>query len=400
MINTSFQDKKLSMLGFGTMRLPTLEGGAIDEAQVAEMVKYALDNGVNYFDTAYPYHGGMSEIVIGKVLSAYPRDSYYLATKYPGHQISDHYDPAEIFEQQLKKCGVDYFDFYLLHNVCETTAATYLDPRWGIIDYFKEQKRLGRIRHLGFSCHAGVDCLREFLDTVGADMEFCQIQLNYLDWTLQSAKAKVKLLYERGIPVWVMEPVRGGRLCNLGEDNHARLKAMRPQESIAAWCFRFLQNVPGVTMILSGMSNMAQMEDNLKTFSEKKPLTKEETNALLEIAESLKDSVPCTSCRYCTEHCPMGLDIPLLLSVYNDLRFAPGVGVAMRLEMLPAEKQPSACLACGACAAICPQKIDIPGALADLAKKLEGIPKWADICSAREEAAKKAAKESTWHKAI
>jgi len=395
MIYTSFQDKKLSMLGFGAMRLPTHVDGAIDEAQVEAMVNRAIESGVNYFDTAWPYHGGMSEIVMGRVLNKYPRESFMLATKYPGHQISDHYDPAEIFEQQLKKCGVDYFDFYLLHNVCETTAATYLDPRWGIIDYFKEQKRLGRIRHLGFSCHAGVDCLREFLNAVGGDMEFCQIQLNYLDWTLQNAQAKIKLLHERGIPVWVMEPVRGGRLCNLGEENHARLKAMRPQESIAAWGFRFLQNVPGVTMILSGMSNMAQMEDNLKTFSEKKPLTEEETNALLEIAESLKDSVPCTSCRYCTEHCPMGLDIPLLLSVYNDLRFAPGVGVAMRLEMLPAEKQPSACLACGACAAICPQKIDIPGALADLAKKLEGIPKWADICRAREEAAKKAAKEST-----
>lgn len=141
MIYTEFQDKKLSALGFGTMRLPALADGAIDEAQVAEMVKYALDNGVNYFDTAYPYHGGMAEIALGKALRAYPRDSYYLATKYPGHQISASYDPAAVFEEQLKKCGVDCFDFYLLHNIYENSIQTYLDPRWDIIGYFREQKR-------------------------------------------------------------------------------------------------------------------------------------------------------------------------------------------------------------------------------------------------------------------
>ena len=392
MITTVFQDKALSMLGFGAMRLPTDASGVIDEKQLAEMVKAAIDGGVNYFDTAWPYHGGLSEIAIGKALSAYPRESWYLATKYPGHQISSSYDPAAVFEQQLKKCGVDYFDFYLLHNVNENSLGTYLSEKWGIIDYFKEQKRLGRIRHLGFSCHGGVDCLRQFLDAAGDDMEFCQIQLNYLDWTLQSAKAKVDLLNERNIPIWVMEPVRGGKLCDLGEENNAALKALRPDESIPAWGFRFLQDVPGVTMILSGMSNMAQMEDNLKTFSARKPLTEEETQKLLHIAEGMKDSVPCTACRYCTEHCPMGLDIPLMLSVYNDLRFSPSVSVAMRLEMLPQDKQPSACIGCGACAAICPQKIGIPEAMRDLAARLETIPKWADICKAREEAAKKAAK--------
>ncbi|MBQ8620678.1 MAG: aldo/keto reductase [Clostridia bacterium] len=392
MITTVFQDKALSMLGFGAMRLPTDASGVIDEKQLAEMVKAAIDGGVNYFDTAWPYHGGLSEIAIGKALSAYPRENWYLATKYPGHQISSSYDPAAVFEQQLKKCGVDYFDFYLLHNVNENSLGTYLSEKWGIIDYFKEQKRLGRIRHLGFSCHGGVDCLRQFLDAAGDDMEFCQIQLNYLDWTLQSAKAKVDLLNERNIPIWVMEPVRGGKLCDLGEENNAALKALRPDESIPAWGFRFLQDVPGVTMILSGMSDMAQMEDNLKTFCARKQLTEEETQKLLDIAEGMKDSVPCTACRYCTEHCPMGLDIPMMLSVYNDLRFSPSVSVAMRLEMLPQDKQPSACIGCGACAAICPQKIDIPEAMRDLAAKLETIPKWADICKAREEAAKKAAK--------
>lgn len=388
MLYTDFQGERLSMLGFGAMRLPTLETGAIDEAQVNEMVKCALEGGVNYFDTAYPYHGGMSEIVLGRALRAYPRASYALASKYPGHQISESYNPAEIFEEQLKKCGVEYFDFYLLHNVYENSIQTYLDPRWGILEYFREQKRLGRIRHLGFSSHGGETCLREFLDVAGADMEFCQIQLNWLDWTLQNARAKVALLNERGIPVWVMEPVRGGRLCALGEADEAKLKALRPDEGIPAWGFRFLQGIPGVTMILSGMSSLAQMKDNLSTFAECRPLNEAETNALMTIAEGMKNAVPCTGCRYCTDHCPMGLDIPLLMSTCSELRFTPGVNVAMRLEGLPAQRQPSACLGCGACAQMCPQGINIPAVMRELTETLQTIPKWTDICRQRAEAAK------------
>lgn len=389
MIYSDFQGKKLSALGFGTMRLPVKEGGAIDEAQTAEMVKYALDNGVNYFDTAFPYHGGMSEVVIGKALSAYPRDSYYLATKYPGHQISSSYDPAAVFEEQLKKCGVDYFDFYLLHNVYENSIQTYLDPRWDIIGYFKEQKRLGRIKHLGFSCHGRVECLNEFLDAAGDDMEFCQIQLNWLDWTLQDAKAKVELLNERRIPIWVMEPVRGGRLCSLGAENEAALKALRPDESIPAWSFRFLQGAPGVAVVLSGMSNMEQMQENVRTFMQRKPLEAGEMSALLSIADSMKNAVPCTGCRYCTDHCPMGLDIPLMMGTCSELRFSPAINVAMRLEGLPEDKQPSACIGCGACAQMCPQSIDIPSVMAELNGILGKIPKWTEICKQREEAARK-----------
>lgn len=394
MIYTEFQHEKLSALGFGTMRLPVLAGGTIDEAQVAEMVKYALDNGVNYFDTAYPYHGGLSEIVIGKVLSAYPRDSYYLATKYPGHQISSSYDPAAIFEEQLKKCGVDFFDFYLLHNVYENSIQTYLDPRWDIIGYFKEQKRLGRIRHLGFSCHGRVECLKAFLDAAGADMEFCQIQLNWLDWTLQDAQAKVELLNERHIPVWVMEPVRGGRLCKLDEKDESALNALRPDERIPAWGFRFLQSIPGMTMVLSGMSNMQQMQENIQTFAERKPLNAQEMHTLLSIADGMKNAIPCTGCRYCTDHCPMGLDIPLMMGTCSELRFAPGINIAMRLEGLPADKQPSACIGCGACAQMCPQRIDIPGVMAELHETLSKIPKWVDICKQREEAAKRVGKQA------
>ena len=389
MIYSDFQNEKLSLLGFGTMRLPCLADGSIDENQVAEMTRLAMEAGVNYFDTAYPYHGGQSERVMGRVLSKYPRDSYNLATKYPGHQIlSDGYNPAAIFEEQLEKCGVDYFDFYLLHNVNEKSMEVYMDPQWGIVDYFKEQKRLGRIRHLGFSSHAQVEGLEKFLDYCGQDMEFCQIQLNYMDWMLQKAKEKYELLTARGIPVWVMEPVRGGMLASLREENSARLKAIRPEATDASWGFRFLQGLPNVKMVLSGMSNLAQMQDNLATFARRDTLNPEETELLLSIARGMMDSIPCTACRYCCEGCPKGLDIPALLAVYNELRVTPTVNAAMRVEFLPEEKKPTACIGCGKCARSCPQNIDIPRALKELAEKLTTIPSWAETCRQREAAAK------------
>lgn len=389
MIYSDFQNEKLSLLGFGAMRLPCLADGSIDENQVAEMTRLAMEAGVNYFDTAYPYHGGQSERVMGRVLSKYPRDSYNLATKYPGHQIlSDGYNPAAIFEEQLEKCGVDYFDFYLLHNVNEKSMEVYMDPQWGIVDYFKEQKRLGRIRHLGFSSHAQVEGLEKFLDYCGQDMEFCQIQLNYMDWILQKAKEKYELLTARGIPVWVMEPVRGGMLASLREENSARLKAIRPEATDASWGFRFLQGLPNVKMVLSGMSNLAQMQDNLATFARRDTLNPEETELLLSIARGMMDSIPCTACRYCCEGCPKGLDIPALLAVYNELRVTPTVNAAMRVEFLPEEKKPTACIACGKCARSCPQNIDIPRALKELAEKLTTIPSWAETCRQREAAAK------------
>ena len=392
MIYTDFKGKKLSQLGFGTMRLPLLsqDSGDIDEEQVFRMVRYANDHGVNYYDTAYPYHNSMSEIIIGKALKQLPRESYYLADKYPGHQIAESFDPAAVFEEQLKKCGVDYFDFYLLHNVYENSLPVYTDPKWGIIDYFTEQKRLGRIKHLGFSSHGLIDTLTAFLDKYGDIMEFCQIQLNYLDWTLQDAKAKYDLLTERGIPVWVMEPVRGGKLAAVNEGATAKLRALRPGDSTASWAFRWLQALPNVTMILSGMSNMEQMQDNIHTFEEQKPLTENETKALLEIAEGMKNSVPCTACRYCCNDCPKGLDIPKLLSLYNDMRFSPGsMNVRMTVDSLAENKIPSACIFCGSCAKICPQKINIPGAMKDFTEMLKKAPDWAELCKRREEAARK-----------
>lgn len=394
MIYKDFQGIKLSQLGFGTMRLPTLENGEINQPLFEEMVDYAIKNGVNYFDTAYPYHGGKSEIATGLALKKYPRDSYYLATKYPGHQIASEYNPAEIFEEQLKKCGVEYFDFYLLHNVYEKSSETYMDERWGIVDYFVKQKELGRIRHLGFSSHGRYDNLKEFLDYCGDKMEFCQLQLNYIDWTLQQGKEKCDLLKERGIPVWVMEPVRGGALAKLAPQQEEKLKALRPDDSVASWAFRFLQGIDNIAVVLSGMSDMAQVVDNVKTFTEEKPLSEEDVNLLFDIAEGLKDAVPCTACRYCCDGCPVGLDIPVLISYYNELKLTPGsLNVGMRVEALPADKQPSACIGCGACTSICPQNIDIPQIMKDLAQQLEKIPSWAEICRQRDEAARKA-KES------
>ena len=386
-----FQGKKISMLGYGAMRLPTL--GADDKINYEEaerLLDHAYKSGVNYFDTADPYHGGNSEVVTGKILSKYPRESYYLATKYPGHQVLDSYDPSVIFEHQLEKCGVEYFDFYLLHNVSETSIDVFLDPRWGIIDYLVEQKRLGRIKHLGFSTHGLPENLAEFLEAAGDKMEFCQIQLNYLDWTLQRAKEKCELLAKYNIPIWVMEPVRGGKLVDkLPEGAKADLKALRPDESVASWCFRWLMTLPNMGVILSGMTTMDQLTDNLKTFSEDKPLTEPEIHKLYAIAESLKNNVPCTACRYCTDVCPKGLNIPMLIEVYNDLRYAPGVNSASKIEFMPEDKQPTACIACGRCVKMCPQHIDIPKTLIDFSNLLKTIPSWKAICAERAEAARK-----------
>ena len=386
-----FQGKKLSLLGFGAMRLPTLgKDDAIDYAEAERMIDRAMEAGINYYDTAYPYHGGNSELVVGKVLSKYQRDSYYVATKYPGHQVLKEYKPAEIFEEQLKKCGVEYFDFYLLHNISESSIDTYLDKRWGIFDYFVEQKRLGRIKHLGFSTHGLPENLEEFLEAAGDKMEFCQIQLNYLDWTLQRAKEKCDLLAKWNIPIWVMEPVRGGKLVDkLPSSAKEDLKNARPDESIASWCFRWLMTLPNMGGILSGMSTMEQLEDNIKTFSGGEPLTEAEIDMLYRIADSLKNSVPCTACRYCIEGCPMELNIPMLLEIYNDLSYAPGVNSASKIEFMPEDKRPTACIMCGACTKICPQKIDIPKTLLDLSNMLKTIPSWKQICAERAEAAAK-----------
>ena len=375
MIYKKFQDLSLSALGLGMMRLPVLDGveSRIDEDAALKMVDDAMAHGVNYYDTAWDYHGGNSELVAGKALSRYPRERYYLATKFPGYDLSNFGKTEEIFEAQLKKCQVDYFDFYLFHNVCEMNIEQYLDRSCGTFDYLIAQRRSGRIRHLGFSCHGDLDVLRRFLEAYGEHMEFCQLQINWFDWEFQNAKEKYELVQSMGIPVWVMEPLRGGRLAALGEEFMGSLHPLRPEESAAGWSFRFLQSLPGVTMTLSGMSSMEQLQQNLATYETDAPLNEQECAALLDIAREMasRTKVPCTGCRYCTSYCPMELDIPRLLALYNEHVFTGGGFLApMALSALPEDKQPSACLGCGACAAVCPQGIDIPGALADFCEKL------------------------------
>lgn len=375
MIYRDFQDLKLSALGMGAMRLPVIDGndGVVDEKAAAEMVDYAMSQGVNYYDTAWGYHEGNSELVMGRALKKYPRESFYLADKFPGYDLANMPKVKEIFPKQLEKCQVEYFDFYLFHNVCEMNIDAYLDEKYGIYEYMKEERDAGRIRHLGFSAHGSYDVMKRFLEAYGKDMELCQIQLNYLDWSFQDAKAKVELLKEYNIPVWVMEPLRGGKLAKLDEADEAKLKALRPDEGIPAWAFRFLQSIPEVKVVLSGMSDMDQLEDNIATFAEDKPLSDQEMTTLLGIADEMvkKIVLPCTACRYCTTHCPQGLDIPYLLSLYNEHCFTGGGFIApMVLQSIPEDKQPSACIGCRSCEAVCPQQIKISEAMADFVQRM------------------------------
>lgn len=379
MIYRDFQGLKLSSLGFGAMRLPLKEDrdAAIDEEKTFEMVDFAIQNGINYFDTAYGYHGGQSEIVLGKALGRYPRESYYLATKFPGYSLENFPKVKEIFFEQLEKTGKDYFDFYLFHNVCEMNINEYLDPKYGVRDFLVEQKKNGRIRHLGFSCHGEYETLKRFLDAYHEDIEFCQLQINFLDWKFQNAKAKVELLKEYGIPVWVMEPLRGGKLAKLADPYEQRLKALRPDESIPAWAFRFLQTIPEVTVILSGMSDMEQLKANVLTFETDKPLNEEEWKAIGSVTDEMmtSKSVPCTACRYCVSECPMELNIPRLIRLYNEHLITTSGGgfgfiAPMALSKLPEDKQPGACLHCRSCEAVCPQRIKISEVMEDFVRIL------------------------------
>lgn len=374
MIYRDYQGEKLSALGLGMMRLPCNADGKIDEAQTAEMIDTAIANGVNYFDTAWGYHGGASELVAGKLLSAYPRERYCLASKFPGYDVSNFGKVEEIFEKQLEKCRTGYFDFYLLHNIYEKNIDYYLnDETYHTVSYLLEQKKRGRIRHLGFSIHGEYEVLERLLSVYGDKLEFGQVQLNYLDWHFQHADRKVELLNAHRIPIWVMEPLRGGKLTVLPESAEQTLKALRPEESMPAWAFRFLQSIPGVTMVLSGMSNLTQMKENIATFAEDKPLSQTEFDTVVGIADSMVKAgiLPCTACRYCTAYCPQGLDIPRLLALYNEHIFTGGGFIApMAVSALPEDKRPGACVACRSCEAVCPQKIRISEAMHDFSEKL------------------------------
>ncbi len=265
-------------------------------------------------------------------------------------------------------------DFYLFHNVCEMNIDAYLDPKYGIYEYLLEQKKNGRIRHLGFSAHGDIACITRFLEAYGENMEFGQIELNYFDYRFQDARGKAALLQEWGLPIWVMEPVRGGQLASLSPEFEEKLKAARPEEKIPAWAFRFLQSIPGVTVTLSGMSDMQQLRDNIATYEKAEPLTEQEMELLLGIADEMikKITIPCTGCRYCVSHCPKKLDIPFLLKLYNEATVA-GSGdfiAPMALASVAQDKQPVCCIGCHSCSKVCPQAIKIPEALHSFAEKM------------------------------
>ena len=390
MITNDFRGMSLSRLGFGCMRFRTDPAtGQIDQDKVNRMFELAYSRGVNYYDTAYPYLDGRSESAMAEALSRYPRDSYYISDKFPGHSLPGPVDNIALFNISLERCRTDYFDFYLLHNITEWSVKIYEDPEYHIIPDILRMRDEGKIRHLGFSFHGGPELLEEFLTRHEGTFEFVQIQCNYLDWTMQDAKTKYDIITRHGLGVWVMEPCRGGKLARLPEEAHARLQALGPDYSDASYAFRFLQDLPNVKMILSGMNELDQVEDNLNTFETHRPLTDEERQTLSDIAESMKKGVPCTGCRYCCDGCPKELNIPYLIECYNDYKYEASFTSAMRIDGLDEDKRPSECIACGQCAHACPQGIDVPKVMEELAEMYEKGPKWSNAAKSRHDAIKK-----------
>ena len=377
MFYNNFKDEKISAFGMGCMRLPKTDAsddGSVNVVESEEMVAYAYENGCNYFDTAWGYHNGKSETIIGQALSKYPRESFYLADKFPGYDPGNWGKVQEIFAEQLKKCQVDYFDFYLFHNVCEMNIDAYLDDaKYGIYTHLTKMREEGAIKHLGFSVHGSYDVMKRFLEAYGESMEFVQIQLNYVDYTFQDAKAKLELAAEYNLPVIVMEPLRGGMLAKASDEEAARLSALRPGESIVGWALRYLQGFDQVLTVLCGSSSFSQMKENMACFNESNPLTEEELAVLAAIVDerTTKGLQPCTACHYCVSHCPQEIDIPWMLELYNEHKFTGGGFIApMALGTVEEGKRPGDCIACGSCSVVCPQQIDIPAALEDFAKLL------------------------------
>ena len=390
MIYSNIQDMKISRLGFGCMRFAVdPDTGEINQQTVNEMFDLAISKGVNYFDTAYPYLNGKSELAVAEALSKYPRNSYFLADKFPGHSLPGPVDNIALFNLELEKCNTEYFDFYLLHNITEWSVKIYEDEKYHIIPDIIEMRKQGKIRHLGFSFHGGPELLEEFLTRHEGVFEFVQIQCNYLDWTLQDARKKYEIITAHGLPVWVMEPCRGGKLAVLNEEHSARLRYFRPDATDASFAFRFVQSLDNVKVILSGMNEISQVQDNLRTFENFDPVSEEEKEVLFEIAEDLKKGVPCTKCRYCCAGCPMELDIPYLLECYNDYKYALSLTASVRLDGLDDDKKPANCIGCGQCSHACPQGIDVPAALAELTQMYADGPNWSRNVQSRHESIKK-----------
>ena len=349
-------------LGFGGMRLPANRSGkgGLDVDLVSELVDAYLAAGLNYFDTAYGYQGGKSETTLREALvKRHPRESFYLADKLPFWEVKQESDMARIFTHQLEKCGVEYFDFYLLHALDDENFEA--SETYGGYEFIKAQRDAGKVKHIGFSFHGDAKLLVKILDKC-PEMEFVQLQINYLDWIDYDAKELYDIVVGRGLPVIVMEPVRGGALAVLPEQIDAMFQAVKPSATAASWAVRFVADLPGVMTILSGMSTMEQLLDNVATVQSKEPITPAEYTVIDNVLDALRaiDTVPCTACKYC-EKCPQGIPIADVFSIYN--RFAGDMKLLSfrnAYEDIPEANRVSACIECGACEAVCPQGIAIP----------------------------------------
>ncbi|MGI6218190.1 MAG: aldo/keto reductase [Coriobacteriales bacterium] len=377
MLYNDFKGLKISALGMGAMRLPTKgDYENVDQDKLEEIVAYAMENGVNYYDSGWDYHGGNSEGLLAKALSNYPRDSYSYATKFPGYDTKNFGKVEEIFEEQLKRTGLDHFDFYLLHNVCELNINQFLNGEtYHTVEYLLKMKEEGKITHFGFSSHGNPNTVRRFLDKYGDYMEFCQLQVNWLDWEFQKTRQKYEICTERGLPVISMEPLRGGKLVNrLSDEDLAKMRELRPDITPVEWSFRFIQGIPNILTVLSGFSELGQVKENIETFKESKPLNEQERQLLLDIAKRMTTlgAVPCTSCRYCASHCPQHLDIPWLIELYNEDSFSGGGFIApMAIGGLPEDRRPEACISCKSCEEVCPQGIEVSVVLKKLVERIK-----------------------------
>ena len=353
--------RTISKLGFGLMRLPKKEENSeiIDRDEAFRLIDLAMKSGVNYYDTAYFYHGGDSEQFVKEALSRYPRESFCLATKLPSGVIKDkEKNTKEIFNGQLEKCGVDYFDFYLLHAVSEDNMWVFEEDN--SYDYLTKQKELGKIKHLGFSYHGNLEFFLKLIDKYKWD--FVQLQINYYDWENQNAKAYYEALEERNIPCIVMEPVRGGSLHTLNDEAKKIFEELG-DASAASYALRYVAELPNVLVTLSGMSTYEQVVDNLKTFDECKPLTDTEKGAIEKANVLFRKNfaVPCTDCKYCVETCPAGINIPACFTAYNEYNKTRNSEDFTKLyEAISIEQRATNCLDCKACVEKCPQRIDIP----------------------------------------
>lgn len=360
----------LPLLGFGCMRLPQLspDGPEIDYGTVKQMIDRAMKAGCNYFDTAYMYHDGRSERCLGDLLKAYPRDSYYLTDKMPVWFARDAAGIERIFREQLERCRTDYFDFYMLHSL--DSANWELAQKYKACEFLERMKKEGKIRRLGFSFHDSPEVLRKIVDA--REWDFAQIQLNYLDWELYRSREQYEILTGAGIPVIVMEPLRGGALATLSPDASDILRKADPHSSNAAWAFRYVASLPNVLCVLSGMTLPEHVEDNIRTFSPLKPLTESERKTLDQALAAYRKrlAVPCTACRYCMP-CPAGVEIPKIFGLYNQYKISGNKWLfTNNYNVLPEDAKIASCVNCGKCTKHCPQKIQIPAELRKIAKEL------------------------------